>query len=456
MKWLKWLYPGMNLKRWLFCFAVGAVFLSIGVALLFNFHFAQTLDEFVAMVAGNRVDGSYGLLLNIIGLVIVFLGCAMMMLGADRLAENIRDSVMPEEKSSLRDLIFARRRLQRGPSIVVLGGGTGLSVLLRGLKHITSNLTAVVTTGDNGGSSGRLRKEMGIIPPGDMRNCLVAMADTEPTMEKVMQYRFKTDSAMEGHNLGNLFIAALAEAEGSIEGGLNIMGDVLKVRGQVIPVSTENLQLKAEMLDGSVVLGESEISECHKGIRHLYLEPENPKASQNAINAIINADAIILGPGSLYTSVIASLIVPGIREALLSSKATKIYVCNVMTQPGETTGYGAFEHVQAIVDHVGKPFLDYVVVNGQMASTQQLEEYKKQGSTQVSADVEKLEKMGITVVKANLLNDSDLVRHNPIKLAESIISLIYRLRLLGYGFRTFDFFLVRDSLRNLKNQKDGK
>jgi len=456
MKWVKWLYPGMNLKRWLLFFALGVILVGMGITLFFNYQFVGFIEATVFNYVYSSTGAHYQTVVSLMGVMTVIVGIICMVFATRKIIKTIMDSVMPGEKEPLRELIFTQRKLNKGPAVVVIGGGTGLSVLLRGIKHITGNCTAVVTTGDDGGSSGRLRKEMGMVPPGDMRNCLIALADTEPLMEKVLQYRFKTNTSMEGHNLGNLFIAAMTDIEGNIEDGLTAICDILKVRGHVWPSSSDDLQLKAEMEDGSIVVGESSITASKKRIVKLMTEPECPRASQSAVKAIMDADAIILGPGSLYTSVIASLVVPGIKEAVINSKAVKIYVCNVMTQPGETDGYGAYDHVKTIINHMGAQCLDYVVVNEQKASAQQIAEYEKEGAAPVAPDVEKIEALGIDAVPASLLNDSNLVRHNPIKLAKTIITLIYRLRLFGRGIQYFDYFFARQTIQDLQKNIDGE
>lgn len=456
MNWVKWLYPGMNLKRWLLFFAVGVIFVGLGITLFFNYQFVGFIEAVVFKFLYSSTGAYYQTIVSFMGVFVVVVGVICMVLASRKIIGTVMESVMPGAKEPLRELIFTQRKLNKGPEVVVIGGGTGLSVLLRGIKHITGNCTAVVTTGDDGGSSGRLRKEMGMVPPGDMRNCLIALADTEPLMEKVLQYRFKTNTSMEGHNLGNLFIAAMTDIEGNIEDGLTAICDILKVRGHVWPSSSDDLQLKAEMEDGSIVIGESAITASKKRIKKLMTEPEAPRASQSAINAIINADAIILGPGSLYTSVIASLIIPGIKEAVINSKAVKIYVCNVMTQPGETDGFGAYEHVKTIIDHMGVQCLDYVIVNEQEASVQQIKEYEKEGASPVAPDVEKIEALGIDAVQARLLNNSNMVRHNPIKLAKTIITLIYRLRLFGRGIQYFDYFFARQTIQDLQKNINGE
>ena len=452
MKWIKWLYPGLNLKRWLFVFALGVILACVGVTLIFNYQFVGFIEAAVFSFMSETSGEYYQPTITMIGIFNVCLGIFVMLFGTSRLVKTIIESVMPGERGSLREMLFTQRKLHRGPAVVVIGGGTGLSVLLRGIKQITNNCTAVVTACDDGGSSGRLRKEMGIIPPGDMRNCLVALADTEPIMERAMQYRFKTDSSIEGHNLGNLFIAAMSDVEGDVEGGIADVCEILKVRGHVWPATTKNVQLKAEMEDGTRVVGECAITESNLKIKHLMLEPENPEASQKAVKAILEADAIILGPGSLYTSVLASLIVPGIKDAVAKAKAVKIYVCNVMTQPGETDGFGAYDHVRTIIDHMGTQCLDYVIVNNQEASSEQLKKYEAEGAFPVSSDIEKIQQLGIDTVPAKLLNDSNLVRHNPLKLARAIIALIYRLRLFGKGVQFFDYFFARQAMQELKNK----
>jgi len=327
--------------------------------------------------------------------------------------------------------------------------------LLRGMKYITNNCTAVVTSADDGGSSGRLRKELGIIPPGDLRNCLTALADREPLMERLMQYRFKGDSPLAGHCFGNLFIAAMAEAEGGMEEGLNATSQILKVRGRVIPSTLEDIQLQAEMSDGTIIAGESQIPKARKRIRKMHMRPADAPAAKGAVEAILKADVLVLGPGSLYTSVVPNLLVEEIREAILKSEAVKVYVCNVMTQPGETDGYGALEHVKALIDHVGKQFLDYVIVNDEKITAEQLKQYYAEGAMPVTPDVEKIRKLGITVVPASLISKNDLVRHDPRKLARTLIMLIYRLRLFGRGVQFFDYIFMRHGLNTMDRDVSG-
>ena len=388
----------------------------------------------------------------LIGVVSLGAGLFIMYYATRKIIRSVVEAVMPDNNASLMEIIFTQRKLTRGPAITVVGGGTGLSTLLRGMKYITNNCTAVVTVGDDGGSSGRLRKEMGILPPGDLRNCLVALADREPLMERIMQYRFKGDSPLAGHSFGNLFIAAMAEAEGSMEAGLAATSQILNVRGKVVPSTLRDIRLKAEMTDGSIINGESEIPKAHKRIRTMAMEPAEAPAAASAVQAILNSDILIFGPGSLYTSVIPNLLVKGIRDAVLKSEAVKIYICNVMTQPGETDGYGAYEHVQALIQHAGGQFLDYVIVNDQRITAAQLAQYNEKGSMPVTPDIKKIEHLGIQVIPTRLISNKDLIRHNPQKLAQVIISLVYRLRLFGKGIQFFDYFFMRQSMRELKKK----
>ena len=442
MGWISWLCPGIQLKRWLLLFTAGVIVCAFSLALLFNNQVMGMAEELLFRLS-YLATGEYGntvpLVLGIVGMLV---GIGIMIYAVRRIVRSIVEAVSPESSDSLLETIFTERKLSSGPAITVVGGGTGLSTLLRGMKYITGNCTAVVSVGDDGGSSGRLRNELGIIPPGDLRKCVVAMADSEPLMERVMQYRFEGDSYLSGHSLGNLFLAAIAETEGGMVEGLNAASQILKVRGHVIPTTLHNIQLAADMTDGSYVLGQAEIAQAHKTVQRLHMVPENVPATQSAVEAIRQADILVLGPGSLYTSVICNLLVPEIREAVLQCKATKIYVCNVMTQPGETDGFGAF--------------LDYVIVNSEEISDEQKALYRAKGQEPISPDIEKIEQMGIHVIPAKLISKSDMVRHDPQKLARAIMSLAYRLRLFGRGFIFFDYLFMRHNMRKISKMLGKK
>ena len=313
--------------------------------------------------------------------------------------------------------------------VVVIGGGTGLSVLLRGLKNEPVHITAIVTVADDGGSSGRLREEMDMPPPGDIRNVLTALADTEPLMEKVMQYRFSTGTGLAGHNLGNLLLAAMNEITGDFVTAVKALSGVLAVRGDVLPASTQSIQLKAEMTDGTVIAGESQIPLTGKEIKRVFLEPKDAAPLAEALQAIDEADAILIGPGSLYTSILPNLLVRGIFTAISRSQAPKMYICNVMTQPGETDGFTASKHVRVIHEHVGEAFLDTIIVNSAEIPAHVLEKYAEKGAAPVPCDLPQLRKLGLHVAAKPLVTFEDgYLRHDAREVSKQVVSLIKRRR----------------------------
>ena len=419
---LKWLYPGMKMKRWLLLFAVGVVLVTFGAVLALNYEYLGRAEEKIFQFAYARVGShSYGVT-RAVGFVMIAVGAAVTMYSTRSIIRSIIAVLIPERSERIVDIIFEERKLSKGPVVTVIGGGHGLSVLLRGIKSSTSNVSAVVTVADDGGSSGRLREELGIIPPGDLRNCLVALADTEPLMEKLFQYRFKGDTPLAGHSFGNLFIAAMNEVTGDMETALKESSKVLAVKGRVIPASKEYVRLDAIMTDGTVVEGESQIPEAHKKIRRVELFPKKVPAVPAALEAIENADAIILGPGSLYTSIMPNLLVEGVARALKRSRAIKIYICNVMTQPGETDGYSAFDHAKAIFDHTGRGAIDYVLVNSAPIPEKFIGEAKP-----VVVDEDKINALGCGLIKADLLSETDAGRHDPDKLCRAVMKIIYEM-----------------------------
>ncbi len=307
-----------------------------------------------------------------------------------------------------------------GLRVVALGGGTGLPVLLRGLKAVTDRITAIVTVTDDGGSSGRLRGELGILPPGDIRNCLVALADTEPLMETLFQHRFSRGS-LAGHSFGNLFIGAMTEILGDFQAAVRAASQVLKVRGQVLPSTLESVGLCAELADGTRVCGETAVAGSGRRIRRVTLEPGDCRPVPEAVAALAEADLVVLGPGSLYTSVIPNVLVAGLAEAIRRSPARRVYVVNVMTQPGETDGYTAADHLQALWDHGGPGFVDAVLVNSGPIDEARLAAYREQGAEPVPVDRERLAGMGVSVVEADLVTRHGLVRHDPALLAAVLV-----------------------------------
>ncbi|HOJ78165.1 MAG TPA: YvcK family protein [Bacillota bacterium] len=335
----------------------------------------------------------------------------------------------------------------RGPKVVVVGGGTGLGTILRGLKEITSNLTAIVTVADDGGSSGRLRREFGILPPGDIRNCLVAMADIEPLMEKLMQYRFQGDSELAGHNFGNLLLAALVGITGDFEEAIKESSKVLAVRGQVLPATLAHINLKARLKDGQIVSGESKIGKVKSSpIEEVYLEPADSKPVPEALEAIEEADVIVLGPGSLYTSVIPNLLVKGITTAIQNSNAVKLYICNAMTQQGETDNYTASDHVKAILKHTNDKFIDIAVINVEPIPEHILERYAEEGAKPVIADLEKIRELGVTPLGIKVIVKSNVIRHDAAKLA-ALIENITKTKKLE---KAFGRYIVRQIYKFFK------
>ncbi|HHX51337.1 MAG TPA: YvcK family protein [Clostridia bacterium] len=325
--------------------------------------------------------------------------------------------------------------------MVAIGGGTGLPVLLRGLKQYTSNLTAIVNVADDGGSSGRLRGELGILPPGDLRNCLIALADTEKIMEDILSYRFQQGSGLAGHSVGNLLLAGLTELTGDFHAAIRELSRVLALRGQVVPATLTSAVLGAEMADGEVVMGESQIPRQGKPIRRVFLEPADCRALEESLLAIKEADLVVLSPGSLYTSIMPNLLVQEIASALTETTALVVYVCNVMTQPGETNGYTASDHLQAINRHVGGKIVDLVVVNTATVSPLARGKYREEGAKPVVVDYREINKLGMEVVGEKLIDYSTVVRHNPDRLARVLLKLVLGRKNRKEKLKMLDFYL---------------
>ncbi len=333
-------------------------------------------------------------------------------------------------RSEINNIIYRERILSKGPKVVVIGGGTGLSVLLRGLKEYTSNITAIVTVADDGGGSGVLREDLGMLPPGDIRSCILALANTEPTMEKLLQYRFD-EGILKGQNFGNLFLAAMNEIYGSFEMAIKETSNVLAVTGKVLPMTLEDVTLYAELENGYIIKGESEIplksKELSSKIKKVYMEPTVSYPLIEAVVAIKEADIIVLGPGSLYTSVIPNLLVNNIVDTIYEAKGTKVYITNVMTQPGETEGYTALDHVDSILKHSKEDFLDYCIVNVQEIPEETLKKYTFDGSEPVilgDKDEETLNSKGIKLIKGNLIDiKKDYIRHDALELSRILIEI---------------------------------
>lgn len=312
--------------------------------------------------------------------------------------------------------------------VVVIGGGTGLSTMLRGLKQYTSHITAIVTVGDDGGGSGKLREDLGMLPPGDIRNCILALADTEPLMEDLLQYRF-TEGSLKGQCFGNLFLAAMAGISENFEDAVQKMSSVLAVKGKVLPVTLDDMKLIAELENGEIIEGESKISSevivRNTRIKKIAIKPIDAKPLEEAIKAINNADVIIMGPGSLYTSIIPNLLVKGIPEAICKSPAKKVYISNVMTQPGETDGFKVSNHLKVLMDYGVAENIDYVIANNGIIPPDIKEKYAKENAELVVLDYENISNLNVNVIEADLIKITKrYVKHNAEKLAELIMKNI--------------------------------
>lgn len=316
------------------------------------------------------------------------------------------------------------QELPAAPAIVVLGGGTGLATLLSGLKDYTTRLTAVVTVADDGGSSGRLKREIGIVPPGDIRNCLVALAEDESLMGRLFQYRFD-EGELAGHSFGNLFLAALAKVTGDFEEAVRLSSKILAIRGAVLPASLDMVSLQAELTDGSLVSGQSLISGSSLPCRRVWLDPENARPTDAVLEAIGSADMLIVGPGSLFTSIIPNFLIGAITAAVNAADCSKLFVCNVMTQPGETLGFTAADHMAALTEHAGMAVADTILVNSLRPPRPIYEAYREEGAQPVAIDAQRLSDMGIRVLQADMgFASGDYFRHDSARLAVAVMSLL--------------------------------
>lgn len=311
------------------------------------------------------------------------------------------------------------------PKVVVIGGGTGLSVLLRGLKTLPLDITAIVTVADDGGSSGRLRDELKIPPPGDVRNVLLALSEAEPLFNALMQHRFKNGNGLSGHALGNLIIAAMTDITGDFFKAITEFSRVLNVKGKVLPASNQSIVLNAVMTDGTVVSGESKIPLSNKKIKRVFLTPKQIKPLPETLKAIAQSDLIVLGPGSLYTSILPNLLVPGIADEIKKAQAKKVYICNMMTQRGETDDYCASDHVQALADHCGRTLIDTVIVNDASIPEDIAALYALEGAKPVICDLDRLKSLGYDIINGTFIQYSNkLIRHDMKKVANVLLSLI--------------------------------
>lgn len=400
---LKWLYPGIGIKRWIVLVIFGVLLIVFGSAYL-------RTDELTILQLVDALILVSGILILILGIKQIVRSFVTIFLPSSRDVESI-------------DILYQRKQLGRGPKIVTVGGGTGLSVILSGFKEYTSNITAIVTVADDGGSSGRIRQQFDILPPGDIRNCLVALADAPALVRDLFQFRFDDSTDLAGHNFGNLFITVMTRLTGDFEKAIKETSKVLALRGQVIPSTLNKVTLVAEHKNGSVTEGENSIPKKHVPINRVTLKPLNPQATPEAIRAIEEAQIIVLGPGSLYTSIIPNLLIKEITDVIVASNAIKVYVCNIMTQQGETDSFRASDHIKTLVAHSHPRIFDYCVLNIADIPNAILKKYAEEDSYRVTNDTRTIEQMGYRVIEDDVAITEGVIRHDPLKLARIIFGL---------------------------------
>ncbi len=412
---IKWLYLGINIKRWLLLMALGVAAMGLGFSyLLREVYVSYTFPESVYYITLQFMPRWFR------GMMFIGASGGLILVAFWRLNNSLLSALVRRSgDESLVNILYSNRYLARGPKVVAVGGGTGLSTLLRGLKEYSGNLTAVVTVADDGGSSGRLRRELGILPPGDVRNCIAALADAEPLMTKLFQYRFSEGSGLEGHSFGNLFIVAMSGVTGNFEEAVRETSRVLAVRGNILPSTLANVTLSAHTEDEEIIHGESNITDSPSRIREVYLQPANVEANPDAVRAILNADMIVVGPGSLFTSVMPNLLVEGIRQAIQASPALKVYVCNVATQRGETDSFAVSDHFEVLRRHMDGHLFHYVLANSNVRG--RLPE--KARSQAVLVDKTALD--GARVITADVVSEDNRYHHDPKKLADTLVHLYY-------------------------------
>jgi uncharacterized cofD-like protein len=411
----RWLYPGMHIKRWMGAVLLGLTILALGAAILLIEAYRSFIIDFpdLATLLGAELERP------IRAAIVLVVGVALTGIGMWKLMHSVI-SPFVARGDSVMEVLYTKRYLARGPRIVALGGGTGLSTLLRGLKAYSANITAVVAVADDGGSSGRLRQQLGIVPPGDIRNCIAALADAEPLMTQLMQYRFPPGSGLDDHAFGNLFIAAMTAVTGDFDEAVRESNRVLAVRGQVLPATSVPLNLTAHLTSGRLIRGQAAVSRATEPIARVEIDPADVRATPEALERILEADLIVVGPGSLYSSVMPNLLISDIHDALSAAEGLRVYVCNVATQPGETGGFTASRHLTTLFDHVGDQLVDIVLLNRSRSAR------RPAGwlGEPVQLDIRQLEELPVVVVEDDLIDDQNAHHHDPDKLAAVLLRLL--------------------------------
>ena len=404
------LIPGISLKRWLGVGVIGVTLVTIGIIFAFDISTGPAFTSFLESVSlrdqSSTLRGGVFIGIGVVGALIAGLG----------LTRSLGDVRRGTPNLPFFDSLYVNRMLGSGPKITVIGGGSGLPNLLRGLKHYTSNLTAVVTVADDGGSSGRLRSELGILPPGDIRNCLAALAESEDVMQQLMDYRFESDGQLDGHSFGNILIAALADIGGDFYHGVELAGELLAIRGRVIPSTLSNVTLVGSTVSGETLIGETRVGNSSDRLRSLTLIPANPAAHPEAVLAIEDADMVVIGPGSLFTSIVPNLLIYGVSAALAASPAFKVYVCNVAEEPAQTEGYSVLDHLTVVQHYGGEDAVDAVLANNNEPA----------GPTPAGLGFIQSNKPwdnGVLLIEADVIDETDptsTARHDATKLSNAI------------------------------------
>ncbi len=427
---IRWLLPGLVVKRWMITSGLGLLIALIGASIWADLRPIYWVVEILFWFLGFITTF---LPRTITGPIVFLIGTSLLIWGQGRSFESIKQALGTKKDTFLVDALRAKQKLNRGPNIVAIGGGTGLSSLLKGLKRYSSRITAIVTVADDGGSSGVLRRELGVQPPGDIRNCLAALATEEPLIKGLFQYRFSSGSGLEGHSFGNLFLSALTAITGSLETAITASSRVLAVQGQVVPATNVDVRLWAELENGDRINGESAIGKARLPIVRIGCYPPQPPALPRALEAIRNAEIILIGPGSLYTSILPNLLVPELVNAIEKSKAPKLYICNLMTQPGETDGLDVSGHVRAIEAQLAsrgitKKIFTSILAQDELAPSPLLEYYKSQGAEPVTCNKKDLIGRGYKVYQASLQGSkaTPTFRHDPRSLALAIMRFYRR------------------------------
>ena len=420
---LKWLIPGMGVKRWLLLLFGGITIVSLGAGyVLVEVYRTWSFPAIFYYLTLQFIPRAWR------GLLFGTVGIAAIVIAVFQLNRSLLSAFLSPGQSSLADIIYNHRHRTRGPKVVAIGGGTGLSALLRGLKGHTDKITAIVTVADDGGSSGRLRRDLGLLPPGDFRSCIAALADDESLTARLFQYRFGEGKGLNGHSFGNLFIAAMAAVTGNFERAILESSRVLNIRGRILPSTLENVTLWADLREGDQeegpdrVAGESQISKSGRPIERVFLEPDKVPGYPGAIKAILEADLITAGPGSLFTSVLPNLLVPGIASAIRASPAMKVYISNIATEKGETDGYTLDDHLRELEEHVGEGLFTYVLANDNL-NVQFPRHLKVDVVTPATERSDSYE-----LVTVDLVDLENPWQHDPHKLSEALMDLYWRVR----------------------------